>query len=184
MTSFKNKLIKMNACQDAVDWVGNRGLKRAWHESTRADRMLWLCDKLGIDKKLVVLAGCDCAETALQFVPEGEDAPANTLQVTRNWCAGKATLQEVKDADDTVSYPYPDAYPAAVRAAFRAAGEAASTASHAAHAAYAASTASHAAAYAANAAGSARKKAQRTCADLVRARIPFELVQKAMKEMK
>ena len=120
MTSFKNKLIKMNACQDAVDWVGNRGLKRAWHESTRADRMLWLCDKLGIDKKLVVLAGCDCAETALQFVPEGEDAPANTLQVTRNWCAGKATLQEVKDADDTVSYPYPDAYPAAGRAAFRA----------------------------------------------------------------
>ena len=155
MTSFKNRLIKMDACQEAIDWIGNRGLKRAWHESTRADHMLWLCAKLGIEHKLIVLAGCDCAETALQYVPKDEDRPLLAIQTSRNWCAGTATIDEVRTAayaaQDATSY----------------AADAAAYAAYATYATYAAAYATYATSAAAYAAVRAPKNAQKTCADLV-----------------
>ena len=118
--------------------------------------MLWLAGRLDIDRKLLVLAACDCAETALQYVPEGEYRPAKCIQVTRNWCNGTATIYEVRAARgwsanaaaNAADAAHPDAYAAAADAA-------------------------------ANAANS-RSDALLTCADLVRKRIPLSIIQKAM----
>jgi len=155
---FTDRLNEMNACPDAVKWVGRRGLMTAWRDCKRADWMLWLAGSLDIDRKLLVLAACDCAETALQYVPEGEDRPAKAIQVSRNWCGGTAFIGDVRNA----------AY-AAANAVYAAA--------NATHAVYAAANATHAAAHAASAAAYAA--ARKTCADLVRKRIPFDVISKA-----
>ena len=138
---FTDRLNEMHACRDAVKWVGRRGLMTAWRDCKRADWMLWLAGSLDIDRKLLVLAACDCAETALQYVPEGEDRPAKAIQVSRNWCGGTAFIGDVRNA----------VYAAA----------------------YAAYAATNAATYAA---------ARKTCVDLVRKRIPFDVISKAWSE--
>ena len=178
---FTDKLNKMAACYEAVKWVNKRGLRTAWRDCKRADWMLWLAGRLEIDRKLLVLAACDCAETALQYVPEGEDRPAKAIQTSRNWCNGTATEQECRDA----------AYAAAAADAAYAAADAAYAAAYAAYdaayaAAYAAADAAYDAAYAADAdaayaAYAARKDTEQICADLVRARIPYEVVREGIK---
>ena len=160
---FTDKLNDMHACSEAVRWVGKRGLMTAWRDCPRGDWMLWLAGRLDIDRKLLVLASCDCAETALQYVPKGEDRPAMCIQVTRDWCNGTASRDDVM---------------AARRAAYAAA--AAAYAADAAAYTYAADAyAAYAAAYA-YAAYAARTKALKICADLVRKRIPVSVIQKAL----
>ena len=127
MTNLKSKLLDMDACPDAVKWVGRRGPKTAWRDCKRGDWMLWAAARLGVDRKLLVLTACDCAEIALKYVPEGEDRPAKAIATARAWCEGDATIEDCQKA------------------------------------AYAAD----AAAYAAN-------------AHLVRARIPYEVIAKAL----
>ena len=149
---FTEKLESMHACSDAVEWVAHRGIIKAWRECPRGDWMLWLAGRLDIDRKLLVMAACDCAETALKYVPDGEDRPAKCIQVTRNWCNGTATIDEVRAARRDAAAAYADAADAAAAAAY--------------------------AAYPAPYAG--RGPALLTCADLVRKSIPLSIIQKAM----
>ncbi len=148
--TLKTQLIEMNACMSAVNWVDKRGIRTAWRDCPRGDWMLWLAGRLDIDRKLLVLAACDCAETTLQYVPEGEDRPAKAIQTSRNWCNGTATIKDCRKAAA-------DAYAAA------AAADAAD-------------------AYAA--AADARTSAHLTCADLVRKRIPVEIISAALTDMR
>ena len=167
---FTEKLESMHACSEAVEWVAHRGIVKAWRECPRGDWMLWLAGRLDIDRKLLVLAACDCAETALKYVPDGEDRPAKCVQVTRNWCNGTATIDEVRAARRDAAAAYADAADAAAYAA----AYAAAAADDAAYAAAAAAYAAYPAPYA------GRGPALLTCADLVRKRIPLSIIQKAM----
>jgi len=167
---FTEKLESMHACSDAVEWVAHRGIIKAWRECPRGDWMLWLAGRLDIDRKLLVMAACDCAETALKYVPDGEDRPAKCIQVTRNWCNGTATIDEVRAARRDAAAAYADAADAAAYAA----AYAAAAADDAAYAAAAAAYAAYPAPYA------GRGPALLTCADLVRKRIPVSVIQKAM----
>jgi len=188
------RLEEMNACGDAVDWVGRRGIMTAWRDCNRADWMIWVSGKLNIDKKLIVLAACDCAETALKYVPKGEDRPAKAIRTARNWCNSTATKQECRAAAAA-------AYAASAAAAATYAAAAATYAADAAAATYAAAAAAYAAsaayaatdaaaAYAAYAAAAtyaaatyaAKQSTQKLCADLVRKRIPFNLIKEAWNE--
>jgi len=169
---FSDKLNSIHACSEAVTWVGNRGLMTAWRDCPRGDWMLWLAARSGVEHKLLVLAACDCAETALKYVPKGANRPAKCIQVTRDWCAGKATLDDVRkarrDAADAAyaAYAYA-AYAAAADAAYADAAYAAYAAAYA----YAANAAADAAAYA-----DARRGMHKICADLVRKRISVSLI--------
>src|SRR3990172_5601749 len=51
----------------------------------RGDWMLWIAARLEIDKKLIVLAACDCAELSLQFVPNNENRPKEAIEAARRW---------------------------------------------------------------------------------------------------
>ncbi len=177
---FSDKLRDMNACPEAVEWVGRRGIKTAWRDCKRGDWMLWLAEQLNIDRKLLVLAACDCAETALQYVPDGEDRPAKAIQAARNWCNGTASLQEVLDAADAAAAAaaYAAAYAAYVAAY---AGYAAAYAADAADAAAAAAAVR--AARAAAAVRAARAATRKNCANLVRKRIPVEIIEAALRKV-
>ena len=163
---FSSLLDSLRACPEAKKWATGKDLKTVWETCERGDWLLWLCGHMvGAEgwptRQEVVLAACDCAETALRYVEPGETRPAECIRVVRAWAEGKATIKQVREVSRAA-----DA--AADAAAYAAAAAAAYAAAYAAEAAYAADAAADAA-YAAAAA--ARKKALKHCADLVRARI-------------
>jgi hypothetical protein len=99
---LEQKLIGLRACQEAREWAKGKTLAQAWKTCERGDWMLWLAVWL-CDRKLVVLAVCDCAELALKYVPDGETRPKHCIDTARAWVAGKATLKEVKAAAHAAS---------------------------------------------------------------------------------
>ena len=128
---FQERLIDMEACSEAVDWVDGHGLKKAYDTCERADWMLWLAGRMADrpgwpTKQEVVLAACDCAELALRHVPKGEDRPRRAIETARAWARGKASLDDVRAARAAAE---------AARAAAWAAAEAAEAAAEAAGAA-------------------------------------------------
>jgi hypothetical protein len=202
--SFRSKLIRMKACgwdddTESVGWVGNRSLHDAWASCHRGDWMLWLAAQAHVDRKLLVLAACDCARLSLRHVPDGEVRPRVAIETAEAWCRGEASLEEVLAAsfaaayaDDSAAAAYAaaaDAYDSAAFA-YAAAADAASAAAAAAHSADDADDAAHSAASAdANAFADAFawvEAANATlakCADLVRARIPIELVEAGLEDI-
>jgi hypothetical protein len=55
------------------------------------------------------LCACDCAETALKYVPPGEDRPRLAIAARRKWCRGEATDAEVTAARDAAGAAAGDA---------------------------------------------------------------------------
>jgi hypothetical protein len=101
---FHDRLKKMNACTEAVEWVGDRSLARAWAECERADWMVWLAAR-GVNQGsplhiAIVRAAVACVRPALKDVPKGEKRLAEALRVALRWCDDKATLDEVRVATD------------------------------------------------------------------------------------
>lgn len=87
-----------NACMCALKWVNGKGAKSAWEKCNRPDWLFWICGQLGVERKQIVLAACKCARLALKFVKKGEDRPRICIETTEAWCAGKATVEEVRKA--------------------------------------------------------------------------------------
>ena len=97
---FDKFLKSKHACKDALAWIGERTEERAWHECECGNWLLWYASVIGIDRKLVVLAACTCAETALKHVAPGELRPQAAIDAARRWCEGRATIAEVRAAAD------------------------------------------------------------------------------------
>ena len=90
---------KLGASEDVLEWSRGKTLGEAWSTCERADWMLWLASRL-CERRLVVSAACACAETALRFVPAGEDRPRIAIETARRWTRGEATLDDVRAAAD------------------------------------------------------------------------------------
>ena len=174
------KLIDLNACSEAVEWVKTqKNAEQAWNNCDRGDWMLWLIGKtiagepMSDERKPLVLAACDCAEFALKYVPKGEDRPRKAIEIARKWANGDSSISQqiIRSTADAAAYAADaaDAADAAAYAADAAAYTAAYTADAAAYAAAAAYTAADAAAYAADA---AKEKILKQCADIVRKHYP------------
>ena len=191
----------LSACSEAVEWASTQpSLRAAWEACERADWMLWLAGRVATTKarrKLVVLASCACARTALRHVPMVESRPLRAIETTERWCRGEATLEDVMLARSAAAASaYASAY-AAYASAYAAAASAYASASAAAASAYAsaasayasaaaawAAYASYAAAYndaaAYNAGIVARASTLKQCATLVRERIELEMLNDAL----
>jgi len=90
-------LTSRDACQSAIDWLGDRDSAQMWAECERPDWLLWWAGQ-AVSRQELVLAACDCAETALRFVSGGEDRPRLAIETTRRWAKGEATIEEVDAA--------------------------------------------------------------------------------------
>jgi hypothetical protein len=95
-TKLQRYLESINACNEAREWVGNRGVKEAWAKCPRSDWMLWLLARSGVDCSEI---GFWCAErarqSALKALPAG--AAKNRLAA----CApivDRATALSAQDA--------------------------------------------------------------------------------------
>ena len=134
---FKDQLKKLEACNSAIKWVGNKTTKQAWDACENGSWMLWLISKtnpkvsLPMRKKLVLCA-CDIAETSLKYVQKGEERPAKAIEIARRWAKGeKVNIDEVKAAYVAAYAAYAD-YAASADYADYAASAAASAAANAA----------------------------------------------------
>ena len=102
---FEELLNELGACSSVVEWAHGKTLHVVWKTCQRGDWLLWLArimaDKRGWPtRKQIVLAACACAETALKYVPKGEERPKKAIQTARAWAKGKATIEEVWAAAD------------------------------------------------------------------------------------
>jgi len=177
---FVAKLKEISACDEAIDYVTKNKytLVSAWNNCDRAGWMLWLVCKLELfTPKLRIYAICDCAKTALKYVPTGENRPADAICAAIK-CADdptKANMEAAAEAAGAAAWAAEaaGAAEAAARAATRAAGAAAEAAwaaeaaGAAAWAAWAAEAAAGAAAWAAEAA------AHKKMCKLIRKRLPM-----------
>src|SRR5271170_4918306 len=119
--SLKSKLKALGACEDAVEWVGNRPLSTAWSECERGDWMLWLCARMIGEEawpthQEIVRASCDCAELVLPIFEKENPKDKRVrecIEVTRKWANGEASVEDVckaRDAADAAAYAADAAY--------------------------------------------------------------------------
>jgi len=100
-TDFKQKLIALGACREAVDWAEGKSFEGAWNTSPRADWMLWLLGKIdGKASSRIIFASCACARTALKYIPVGEDRPRLAIETAELFVEGKATIKELESAEE------------------------------------------------------------------------------------
>jgi hypothetical protein len=83
--TFADELRNMNACAEAIVWVGHRTLEQAWRECQRSDWMLWYADHvLPPDDPRFRQIAADCAERVWGLVPpEAQLACAWAIGATR-----------------------------------------------------------------------------------------------------
>jgi hypothetical protein len=198
-TQLIDHLLRLYACPEAMDLVRDTDLPpyRLWKTCSRGDWLLWLAVEAGVDRRQAILAACDCAETALKYVPDREDRPRTAIETARAWCEGRATVEKVEKAaekaydalDDTFNDVGVSAASGAVHAAAAVADAVADavytyTAVDAvdsvANAAYAYADAHAADASAYTAAVAAKRQALARCAELVRSRIEWSDVAEAL----
>lgn len=176
---------KHTACSGAREWVEESSATTAlemWETCPRADWLLWCAPRIGIEKKLIVYAACQCARTVLHLVKAGEDRPRIAIETAEAWCRDEATIKQVRDAaaaaDAAATYVTYVAY--ASSAAYAAAYSAYSASADASVASAAYSAYSAANADATTNKDKTRAKALAVMADLVRGSISGEVVSAAL----
>jgi len=184
--SFVRKLDRMEACEEAVEWVKSHGGTSAecWQDCVRGDWMAWLAasdaKKLGITKRQLVGALADCAALSLKYYEAeypDDKRVRECINTCRRYAKGKATDKELAEASSTsyasTSYAATNANAAANAAnAANAAATAANAATAAASTSYAATAAYYAAASTSYAAYDAITKALKQCAGIFRKHFP------------
>ena len=97
--TWQDNLNRLRACDEAVEWTQNyKTFPAAWKTCKRGDWMLWLAARSGVDRKVLVLAACACARTALKHVTKGEERPRVAIETAERWARGEATIEEVRAA--------------------------------------------------------------------------------------
>jgi hypothetical protein len=117
-TTFKDELIKLDACQDAIEWVGDKSVAEAWSECKRGDWMLWflLNADIKVSDKALRLIAVRCAREVQHLMKDQRSIDA--LDVAERYANGEATDEELTAA-------WAAAWDAAGDAAWAAAGDAA-----------------------------------------------------------
>jgi hypothetical protein len=150
--NFKEKLIELDACDLALDWMDKNGITtigESWEKCPRGDWLLWVAARFGLTPerhKKIVLAACEIARMVLKYIPEGENRPLRAIEAAEAWATGDGTIEDVRVAADAADKAAGTADKAAAHAANAAAH--AANAANAAYAVYAASYAAYATAYA------------------------------------
>ena len=153
---MKQLLIKLNACQEALEWAGDKSWKEIYTTCSRGDWLLWLHYHTNQeDLQVRTLAKGHCANTIRHLMKD--ERSLNAVDTAIAFGEGKATREELiaasRSARDTASASASAAYAAAYAAsayaasayaAAAAADAAALSAAYAAHA-YAAADAAYAA---------------------------------------
>ena len=176
MKDFKETLIELDACKEAIIWAGDKDFKTVYETCERGDWLLWLYARTNKDDlRRLTLAKAHCANTVRDLMNDKRSTDAIDIAIL--FGEGKATLEQL-NAASLASYAADAANAAYSSASFaaNAASAANSSASlaDAADAAYYASSASYTASSLASYAAAAQKQNQQLTADICRKYLPIE----------
>jgi hypothetical protein len=111
MTNLE-KLKALGACYDSRDWARSRSgepARRLYEECSRADWLVWLAARVGVEPALVMEAVCACVEACR--LPASEVlAVAWALDVGRRSVRGGVSSEESQAALDALRYPLTSSY--------------------------------------------------------------------------
>jgi len=139
---MKDLLLKLKACEEAVEWAGDKTAKEIIDTCHRGDWLLWLAYKLEVDDRPLALVKGHCANTVRHLMKDKRSIKAVDAAIA--YGNGEISKKELKDA--AYAYASSDAAAASYAASYAPSYAAAAAASFAAYAAaYAASAASAAA---------------------------------------
>ena len=165
---MKELLIKLDACDEAIEWAGDRTIEEIVKDCDSGDWLLELAKKIGIELQPLTLAKGHCANTVRHLMKNERSIKAVDMAIA--FGGGKATMEELNNAANAAADAAYDAvfYAATLYATIVAD---AAIVGDASYAAYAAATA---AAYAAGdaayttAAYAAKKQNQKETAEICR----------------
>ena len=193
-TEFVSYLRDLDACVEALAWIEQTSGEPAdlWAACTRGDWMIWLLAKVSYDERVMRHIACDCATDVLpiyeRYHPDSRRL-RDCITMARRYADGEATEEEkaaawAAAADAAEGAAWAAARDAACSAAYAADWIAAGDATLAAAGAATGAVARNAAWDAArNAAGDvARNAAWARQADMIRARVSWADVERAMTE--
>lgn len=167
--NFQEFLKEKMACEAAQKWAKGKTIEEVIDQCHRGDWMLWLAEKLQVEKRLIVGTSGHCANTVRHLMRH--EASRNCVDVCIRYGNGEATEDELAKAEDAAAAAAAVAF---ADAAWAAAWAAAADAAWAAAAvAAAARTADAAAARTADAA-----KNQMETADICREHLKKAIIEK------
>ena len=169
---MKELLIKLNACDEAIEWAGDRTIEEIVKDCDRGDWLLELAKKIDIEPQPLTLAKGHCANTVRDLMKNERSIKAVDMAIA--FGEGKATMEELNNAANAAAdaaYDAGDAATAAYVADVAIVGDAsyaayAAATAAACAAAYAAGDAAYAGVYAA--ASAAKKQNQKETAEICR----------------
>jgi gamma-glutamylcysteine synthetase len=86
--NFADYLKSQRACQDAIDWTGDKTLSEAWQTCQRPDWMLWLYGRNNPDKmvcvKIAVFAAKQVIQKWIDKYPN-DNRPQQSIEAAENW---------------------------------------------------------------------------------------------------
>jgi hypothetical protein len=128
--TFRDQLVKLYACSESLEWVGNKTIEQAWKTCKNPQWMIWILEQTELD---LIDPICDIAESVLYLIPgEHKQACSNAISAARRR-APKEELYAAYDAAYDAANISASAYNRASAAAAR---TAASIAYYVADAAY------------------------------------------------
>jgi hypothetical protein len=93
MTPLKQKLKELNACDEAIEWVGERTIEQAVNDCHRGDWLLWLGQRIEIDGRKITLAKGHCANTVRHLMKDQRSVDA--VDVAIAYGEGKIDEEEL-----------------------------------------------------------------------------------------
>ena len=94
--TFKELLIKLDACEEAKEWARDMSIEKIVLTCHRADWLLWLAQKVDLDLRLRTLAKGHCANTVRRLMED--ERSINAVNVAIAFGEGKATREELDAA--------------------------------------------------------------------------------------
>ena len=96
MKTFKDLLIELAACKEAMEWVEDKTIEEVLRDSWRGDWLLWLARKLDLPIQQLTLAKGRCANTVRHLMHD--DRSIKAVDAAIAFGEGKITREELKDA--------------------------------------------------------------------------------------
>jgi hypothetical protein len=103
--TLQDQLSSINACAEAIQWVGERDLQTAWNECPRGDWMLWLYVRSkNVDQRKLHLAKGYCARTVEHLMKD--DRSKKAVQAAIDFGNGEIDSEQLRAAADAADAAY------------------------------------------------------------------------------
>jgi hypothetical protein len=104
---FREQMIKLGACSEEMEWLGDRTFDQYWAECERADWMMWELSHRIDKRRLVGLAGKLAATVSHLY--KKDSVVKDCIQATQDYSKGRISEEELKLHSDAASAASTDA---------------------------------------------------------------------------